>query len=45
MANGGHPIEVGMIGREGMTGISAVLNSDERVPHETYMQVAGSGRC
>jgi CRP-like cAMP-binding protein len=28
-----------------LTGISAVLNSGDRVPHETYMQVAGSGRC
>ena len=45
VANGDHPIEVGMIGREGMTGIATVLNSDERVPYETYMQVGGSGRC
>ena len=43
VANGGHPIEVGVIGREGMTGLSVVLDSDERAVHETYMQIAGSG--
>lgn len=26
-----------------MTGLSVVLNSDERAVHETYMQIAGSG--
>jgi CRP-like cAMP-binding protein len=35
-------IEVGMIGREGMTGLAVVLGSD-RSPHETYMQNAGEG--
>jgi CRP-like cAMP-binding protein len=35
-------IEVGIIGREGMTGLTVVLGS-ERAKHETYMQVAGSG--
>lgn len=44
VANGKRPIEVGMIGREGMTGISLVLGNDERAPHETYMQIAGRGR-
>jgi CRP-like cAMP-binding protein len=43
VANGGKDIEVGVIGREGMTGLSVVLNSDERAVHETYMQIAGSG--
>jgi CRP-like cAMP-binding protein len=44
VANGGHAIEVGMIGREGMTGISVVMGSDARPIHETYMQIAGAGR-
>lgn len=44
VANGQRPIEVGMIGREGMTGITLVLGDDDRVPHETYMQIAGNGR-
>ena len=35
-------IEVGMIGREGMTGLAVLLGSD-RTPHETYMQNAGEG--
>jgi CRP-like cAMP-binding protein len=35
-------IEVGIIGREGMTGLSLVLGHD-RFPHETYIQVAGNG--
>jgi CRP-like cAMP-binding protein len=35
-------IEVGMIGREGMTGVAVVLGSD-RSPHETYIQNAGEG--
>ena len=35
-------IEVGIIGREGMTGLSIVLGHD-RSPHETYIQLAGFG--
>jgi len=35
-------IEIGIIGREGMTGLAVVLGSD-RAKHETYIQVAGSG--
>src|SRR2546422_6963372 len=35
-------IEVGIIGREGMTGIAVVLGND-RAQHETYIQVAGTG--
>lgn len=35
-------IEVGMIGREGMTGLAIVLGTD-RSPHETYIQNAGEG--
>jgi CRP-like cAMP-binding protein len=43
VADGGkRPIEVGIIGREGMTGIAILLGAD-RNDHDTYMQVAGSG--
>jgi CRP-like cAMP-binding protein len=35
-------IEVGLIGREGMTGIAVVLGGDQS-PHSTYIQVAGEG--
>jgi CRP-like cAMP-binding protein len=44
VANGQHTIEIGMIGREGMTGISLVLGDGGRVPNETYMQIAGRGQ-
>ena len=46
VANGDskHPIEVGLIGREGMTGLPVVLGGD-RNDNETYMQAAGSGQC
>ena len=44
VANGGHPIEVGMIGREGMTGLSVVLDGDYRTIHETFMQIGGGGQ-
>ena len=36
-------IEVGLIGREGMTGLAIVMGSD-RTLHETYMQSAGQGQ-
>jgi hypothetical protein len=36
-------IEVGIIGREGMTGLSVVMGTD-RSPHETFMQVGGDGQ-
>jgi CRP-like cAMP-binding protein len=39
---GHHSLEVGMIGREGMTGLSVVLAAD-RSPCETFMQSAGEG--
>ncbi len=45
VANGsGKPgIEVGIIGREGMTGLAIVLGSD-RAQYATYIQVAGRGQ-
>jgi CRP-like cAMP-binding protein len=36
-------IEVGIIGREGMTGLGVVLGND-RPPHETFVQVAGQAQ-
>jgi CRP-like cAMP-binding protein len=45
VANGGETaIEVGLIGREGMTGPSVVMGNTDRIPHETYMQIAGHGQ-
>lgn len=44
VANGNRNIEVGIIGREGMTGLSVVMGSTDRVLNETYMQMAGSGQ-
>jgi CRP-like cAMP-binding protein len=43
VANGEQAIEVGLIGREGMTGASVVMGNGDRAPHETYMQMAGNG--
>jgi CRP-like cAMP-binding protein len=40
---GKRDIEVGLIGREGMTGLAVVLG-DDRARHATYMQAAGVGR-
>lgn len=43
VANSNHQsIEVGLIGREGMTGL-AVLMGIDRTPQDTFMQVAGNG--
>jgi CRP-like cAMP-binding protein len=36
-------VEVGLIGREGMTGLTIVLGN-HRAPHSTYMQAAGRGQ-
>jgi CRP-like cAMP-binding protein len=42
--NGHHKrLEVGLIGREGMTGLPIVLGTD-RSPHENFIQVAGEGQ-
>ena len=37
-------IEVGLIGREGMTGLPVVLGN-HRSPHATYIQATGKGEC
>jgi CRP-like cAMP-binding protein len=38
----GKEVEVGLIGREGMTGLPIVLGN-HRSPHATYIQAAGKG--
>src|ERR1044072_7312603 len=38
----GDRLEVGLIGREGMTGLSVVIGND-RSPHATFIQVQGDG--
>jgi len=38
----GRQMEVGIIGREGMTGLMVVLGN-ARSPHQTFMQIAGDG--
>ncbi len=43
VSNGDRKVEVGIIGRDGATGLSVVLASD-RASYETYKQVAGAGR-
>ena len=40
----GKQAEVGLIGREGMTGLPIVLG-DHRSPHATYIQMPGRGQC
>jgi CRP-like cAMP-binding protein len=40
---GNRPVEVGMIGCEGMSGMAVIMGA-ERSPNETYMQLAGSGQ-
>jgi len=37
-------IEIGIIGREGMTGLSVVLGTNDVAAHDTYMQMAGNGQ-
>jgi CRP-like cAMP-binding protein len=43
VANGQRNIEVGVTGREGMTGLSVVMGGNAGAPHETVVQIAGSG--
>jgi CRP-like cAMP-binding protein len=38
-----HPMEVGIIGRDGMSGIAVVMGND-RSPHSNFIQVAGHGQ-
>jgi CRP-like cAMP-binding protein len=40
----GKQVEVGLIGREGMTGLSIVLGN-HRSPLSTYIQAPGKGKC
>jgi CRP-like cAMP-binding protein len=40
----GKEVEIGLIGREGMTGLPIVLGN-HRSPHATYIQSAGKGLC
>jgi CRP-like cAMP-binding protein len=40
----GKEVEVGLIGREGMTGMPIVLGN-HRSPHATYIQAFGTGQC
>jgi CRP-like cAMP-binding protein len=42
-ASGRRQAEIGVIGREGMTGLAVILGTD-RSPHEIFMQVEGHGR-
>jgi CRP-like cAMP-binding protein len=42
VANGDHALEIGIIGREGMSGMSVIFGSKERATHDTYVQVTGS---
>jgi CRP-like cAMP-binding protein len=39
----GTQVEVGLIGREGMSGLTIILGN-HRSPHSTYMQAAGEGQ-
>jgi len=41
--SGGQGIEVGLIGREGVTGLAVIMGAD-RSPNETFMQSAGAGQ-
>jgi CRP-like cAMP-binding protein len=40
----GKQVEVGLIGREGMTGLPIVLGNHQ-TPHNTYVQAAGEAKC
>jgi CRP-like cAMP-binding protein len=45
VANGDNKrgIEIGLVGRDGMTGLAIVMGTD-RTPHHSYVQIAGRGR-
>jgi CRP-like cAMP-binding protein len=40
----GKQVEIGLVGREGMTGLPIVFGN-HRSPHSTYIQAAGTGKC
>jgi CRP-like cAMP-binding protein len=44
VANGAHALEIGIIGRDGMTGVGLVMDINDRPRHETYIQVSGKGQ-
>ena len=41
-AGANHNIEVGIVGREGMTGLAILLGAEHPI-HETFIQTAGKG--
>jgi CRP-like cAMP-binding protein len=41
--HGDRSVEVGIIGREGVTGLTVIMGA-ERAPHDVFMQVAGNGQ-
>jgi CRP-like cAMP-binding protein len=41
---GGGALEIGIVGREGMTGVSLVMGVNERPRHDTFVQVKGGGQ-
>ena len=43
VADRGGGLSIGIIGREGMTGLAVIMGTD-RSPNETYMQIAGDGQ-
>ena len=43
VANSDRPLEIGLIGREGMTALAVLTNPGATTLHESYMQVAGHG--
>src|SRR4051794_240647 len=40
--NSGRPVEVGLVGKEGVTGLNVVLGDDQSA-HDVYIQSAGHG--
>jgi CRP-like cAMP-binding protein len=42
IGSNGHRLEVGIIGRDGVTGLAVVIGND-RSPNETFIQVEGNG--
>lgn len=44
VGNGVQTIEVGLFGREGMSGLSVVLSNESFAPYQTFMQIGGNGR-